>query len=201
MIEETISPTTVLLLQARAGDTEALGRLLEKYRNYLLFLAKMQLDSRLLGKLDAADIVQETFMEAARSFSQFRGEEDGQFTAWLRQILVSKLAAAARHYLGTRRRDVRLEQHLHTRVDQSSLFLDHLLCTLSTPSLKVRREETRQQLLEALAQLPEHYREVLQLRHLENLTFPQIAQRMGRTEDSVQKIWVRALGQIRGMME
>lgn len=201
MPDSTLSTSAALLLQARAGDTDALGQLLENYRNYLTFLARMQLDSRLSGKVDAADIVQDTCMEAFTAFPNFRGTQEGQFTAWLRQILITKLASAVRHYLGTRRRDVRLERNLHARVDQSSVFWDHLISTTSTPSLKLRRQEQETLLLRAMEQLPEHYRQVLQLRHMESLTFPQIAEQMSRTVDSVQKIWVRALAQLRGLME
>ncbi|MDO4549839.1 MAG: sigma-70 family RNA polymerase sigma factor [Planctomycetia bacterium] len=200
MSTDSSASTQNLLLQARAGNSEALGFLLENYRNYLTFLAKMQLDSRLSGKIDPTDIVQETCLEAFQAFPKFRGEQEGQFTAWLRQILVTKIAGATRHYFGTQRRDVRLEQNLHTRVDQSSVFWDHLICSTSTPSMKIQRKEAEAQLLNALEQLPPHYREVLQLRHLENFTFPQIAEKMERTVDSVQKIWVRALAQLRGLI-
>ena len=96
---------------------------------------------------------------------------------------------------------MRLERNLHARVDQSSIFWEHLISTTSTPSLKLRRQEQETLLLRAMEQLPEHYRQVLQLRHMENLSFPQIAEQMSRTVDSVQKIWVRALAQLRGLME
>jgi len=71
---------------------------------------------------------------------------------------------------------------------------------ISTPSLKVSRQEMENQLVEAMAQLPEHYRDVLRLRHSESLPFQEIADRLGRTVDSVQKIWVRALAQLRDLV-
>lgn len=187
--------------QARSGDSAALGELLENYRNYLLFLARLQIDSRICGKLDGADLVQETFLEAYQAFPNFRGENETTFLAWLRQILASTLAMAVRRYVGTKRRDVRLEREIYVRVDQSSVFWNQLVSDVSTPSLKVSRKEMEARLLQAISQLPEHYRETLRLRHSEGLSFQEIALQMGRTVDSVQKIWVRALAQLRELVK
>src|SRR2546423_15240757 len=97
-----------LLAAVRAGgDEEALGRLLERYRAYLTLLARLQIGRRLQGKADPADMVQETFLEAARHFGQFRGTTEPEFAAWLRQILAACLAHLGRRYYGTQARDVR----------------------------------------------------------------------------------------------
>ena len=190
-----------MLKQARAGDTQALGNLLEHYRNYLMFLARLQLDPRICGKLDAADVVQDTFLGAYQAFPNFRGDNEASFLAWLRQILATQLATAVRYYIGTKRRDVRLERDMHAHIDQSSVFWEHMVSTNSTPSMNVSRMETEALLTEAMAKLPEHYRMVLRLRHTENLSFNEIAEQMERTVDSVQKLWVRALARLRELME
>src|SRR5215468_7611932 len=80
-----------LIAQSRAGDSAALGRLLEQYRAYLALLARLQIGRRLQGKADPSDVVQEVFLEAARGFPQFRGRTEGELLAWLRQVLASKL--------------------------------------------------------------------------------------------------------------
>src|SRR5947209_1725062 len=99
----------VHLLQAtRAGDAASLGRLLELYRRYLALLARVQIGQRLQGKVDASDLVQETFLDAHRNFARFRGTSEAELTRWLRQILAAKLADLFRRYLGTQGRDVRL---------------------------------------------------------------------------------------------
>jgi RNA polymerase sigma-70 factor (ECF subfamily) len=95
-----------LLRQARTGNGAALGQLLELYRSYLALLARLQIGRRLQGKVDAADLVQETFLEAHRSWVQFRGTSEAELIGWLRQILASKLSELIRRYLGTQRRDV-----------------------------------------------------------------------------------------------
>src|SRR3954467_13617238 len=101
-----------LLQAARAGDVATLGRLLELYRRYLALLARVQIGQRLQGKVDASDLVQETFLDAHRNFARFQGAREAQFVHWLRQILAANLADLLRRYLGTQGRDVRLEREL-----------------------------------------------------------------------------------------
>src|ERR1700674_511120 len=98
-----------LLVRARSeGDEVALGQLLEQYRNYLSLLARLQIGRRLQGKVDPADMVQETFLEAYRQFGRFRGDSEMELTAWLRAILAGVLSHLVRRYFGTQGRDVRL---------------------------------------------------------------------------------------------
>jgi RNA polymerase sigma-70 factor (ECF subfamily) len=191
-----------LLFLARAGQAAALGRLLEAYRGYLTLLARMQINRRLQGKLDPADLVQETFLEAHRDFVQFRGTTEAELVGWLRQILVSNLANLLRRYFGTQRRDVRLERDLANELDKSSRLLDQgLMAPSGSPSKQAARREQAVLLADALEQLPEDYREVLLLRHLEELSFPDVARRMGRSVNAVEKLWARALASLRRVLK
>lgn len=191
----------LLLAHARDGDSSAVGHLLELYRQYLLLLSRLQIDRTLRVKLDASDVVQETFLEAHRDFATFRGLSVPEFVAWLRQILVRNLANQARRYRGTKGRDVRLEQRLNDGVGESSEHLSaYLASAMNTPSQIASQDEAAVLLSEALARLPPDYREVLILRNLEELTFPEVAERMGKTVDSVKKLWVRGLAQLRQQM-
>jgi RNA polymerase sigma-70 factor (ECF subfamily) len=188
----------MLLRQAQAGDGPALGQLLALYENYLLLLARLQIGRRLQSKVDAADLVQETFLEAHRHFAQFRGTTEEELVSWLRQILAANLANLVRRYCGTRRRDIRLERELAAELDQSSRLLDHaLVAPGSTPSQQAVRREQAVLLADALRRLPDDYREVLILRHLEELSFPELARRLGRSVGSVEKLWVRGLAELR----
>ena len=101
-----------LLQEARSGDTEQLGRLLEIYRHYLRLLARIEIGRNLQAKLDASDLVQDTLLEAHRNFPRFQGSSETQFVCWLRQIMAANLANLLRRYLGTQGRDVRLEREL-----------------------------------------------------------------------------------------
>jgi RNA polymerase sigma-70 factor (ECF subfamily) len=201
MLRMEVHPTSDperLLALARRGDAVALGRLLESARNYLELLARVQIGRRLQGKVDAADLVQETFLKAHRDFAQFRGGSEGEWVGWLRQILAASLAHLVRHYYGTQRRDVRLERDLVDELSQSSRLLDQRLAApQSTPSHQAARREQAVLLADALQQLPDAYREVIILSHLEGLSFPEVARRMGRTVDSVKNLWARALARLR----
>ena len=187
-----------MILDAKASGASALGTLLELYRNYLRLLARIEIGRRLQGKVDASDIVQETFLEAHRHFPRFEGSEEPQFVHWLRQILAAKVANLVRHYFGTQARDIRLEQELAAELDNSSRMLGHeLAASIASPSQDAVRREQAVLLADALERLPEDYREAIVLRHLEGLTFPEISQRMQRSQDSVEKLWLRALARLR----
>ena len=186
------------LRAARSGGPEELGRLLESYRPYLRLLARVRIGDRLRAKLDPEDVVQEAFLRAHRSFDQFRGNSEPELLAWLRRILATELANQFRHYLGTDRRDLRLEREVGEALDRTSTALDRaFIAPGSTPSQRVERGERLARLAEALDKLPEDYREVIVLRQFENLGFPDVADRMSRSLDSVKNLWARALGKLR----
>ena len=186
-----------LLSRARHGQEDALGQLLELYRGYVALLARLQIDRRLKSKASASDIVQETFLQAKRRFSQFRGTTEGEIVVWLRQILASRLALMLRHYT-TQRRDVNLERQLDAELDRSSQALSAVVATpRASPSQSAIRREQVVLLAEALAQLPSDYREVVVLRHLEGLSLPDVARRMDRSLPSVKNLWVRAITKLR----
>jgi RNA polymerase sigma-70 factor (ECF subfamily) len=191
-----------LLVLAQAGDTAAVGEVLEPFRSYLSILARVQIGRHLQRKIEPADVVQDTFLEAHRDFGQFRGTTEGELSQWLRQILVRNLANLVRHYLGTQARDPRLERDLQEELDRSSRALDQQLVGKgSTPSQKAMRHEQTEKLADALNRLADDYQEVILLRHLEGLPFAEVARRMHRSTDSVDKLWVRALAQLRRLLK
>jgi RNA polymerase sigma-70 factor (ECF subfamily) len=197
-----IPDPAVLLTQAKEGSEVARGDLLERYRTYLELLARVELGRRLQTKVDAGDVVQETFLEAHRNFGRFRGASEPEFVGWLREILAGRICNLLRHYLGTQGRDLRREQGWDINLDQSSRAIDRGFFALqSTPSQHVSQREQGVLLADALSRLPPDYREVVVLRHFEELTFPEVAERMGRSVDSVQKLWVRALANLKQTMQ
>lgn len=190
-----------LIQLARDGSPDALGVLLERFRNYLELLAQLEIGRRLQTKVAAGDLVQETFLEAHRSFANFRGTSENEFAAWLRTIFGVRIALFLRTYLGTPGRDVRREQSLAVDLDHTSkIFSRGLLAAGNSPSQSVIRREQGLLLAEALAALPADYRDVVVLRQLEELPFAEVATRMGRSVDSVQKLWVRALAKLRHLL-
>jgi RNA polymerase sigma-70 factor, ECF subfamily len=191
-----------LLVLAKAGNGPALGQLLERYGNHLSLLIRLQLGRRLRGKVDVEDLLQETFLGAYRGIALFRGSTERELLAWLRQILAGTLANAVRHHYGTQSRDPRLERERADDLDRSSRALDRgLISPVSSPSHQASRREQAVLLSDALQKLPEDYREVIILRQLEDMSFPEVAHRMGRSEDSVKNLWARALSRLRVVVE
>ncbi|MEX2141998.1 MAG: sigma-70 family RNA polymerase sigma factor [Pirellulales bacterium] len=187
-----------LLQCAREGSSEEVGQLLDAYRAYLRLLARLHINRQLRGKADPSDLVQETFLAAHKHFPQFRGATEEELLAWLRQIMASKLANLARRYVVSGGRAIHLERQMTGDLDRSSIALSQAFQTEgSSPSGHAARREQAILLADALEQLPDDYREVIVLRHLEELSFPEIAARMGRTLDSVKNLWTRALGRLK----
>jgi RNA polymerase sigma-70 factor (ECF subfamily) len=187
-----------LLAAALAGDEAARGSLFEQYRDYLDLLARLEIGRQLQVKVDTGDLVQETFLDAHRNFGLFRGRTEVEFAGWLRTILAGKLSNVVRHYVGTQGRDIRREQSLQVNLNQSSVLLQQpLFATESSPSQQVMKREQGVLLANALKKLSPDYREIIILRNMEELPFDQCAQRMNRSVDAVQKLWIRALAQLR----
>jgi RNA polymerase sigma-70 factor (ECF subfamily) len=190
-----------LIELARHGEEAATGRLLAAYGEYLKLLARVQIGRRLQGKLDASDLVQETFMDAHRQMPNFKGSSEGELLAWLRRILAGHVAMTVRRYFGAKGRDINLERGIAAQIDQSSQAMDGgLIGSNTTPSQHVARREQSVLLADALAKLSEDHREAIVLRHLEGLSLVETAARMGRSEDSVQKLYVRGLMNLRRLM-
>jgi len=176
--------------------------LLEAHRNYVALLVRLQMGKRLRAKLDVDDVVQDVFLEAHRGVGRFEGEGSSEFLGWLRRIVAGVLANQIRRYYGTQRRDVRLERVLADDLHGSSRRVDGaFVAPGSSPSHQAARREQAVILADALAALPRDYREVIILRQLEDLPFPEVARRMGRTLDSVKNLWVRALARLRIAVE
>jgi RNA polymerase sigma-70 factor (ECF subfamily) len=118
--------------------------------------------------------------------------------AWLRQILAGNLADHVKRYYGARRRDVHVERSLHDEIDRSSHAMDRgLMARHSSPSQQAVRREQAVLLADALGKLSPSHRDVLVLRHLKGLKFPEVAERMGRSLGGVQQLWARAVAQLR----
>lgn len=194
-----VVPTSpeVLLARARGGDQEALGALLEEYREYLRLLARPRVGRDLQVRLDASDLVQEALLEAHRDFRQFLGQTEAELTVWLRRILVRNLADQLKHHQ-SQKRNWRREQPLAALVEQAH---EALAAPLSTPSGHAARREQAVLLANALASLPEDYREVVAMRHVENKSFDEIAAAMGRSSGAVRMLWMRALERLGSILE
>jgi RNA polymerase sigma-70 factor, ECF subfamily len=181
-------------------NTDSEGQILERFRPYLLLLARLQLDPRLRGKLDASDIVQQTFLQAHQALAGFRGSSDAERMAWLRQILARCLGHAVRDH-GRDKRDVGQERSLQAAVDDSSLRLEAWLAAdQSSPSQRADRNEQVLRLAGALAELPEAQREALVLHYWQDWTVIDIGRHMERSTTAVAGLLKRGLKQLRSLL-
>jgi RNA polymerase sigma-70 factor (ECF subfamily) len=179
---------------------EVQGRALERFREYLRLLARLQLDPRLRGKLDPSDVVQQTLLEAYEKREQFRGSTEGEWLAWLRQALAHNLADALRAF-GQARRDVARERSLEAAVEASSRRLQAWLAAdQSSPSQQAERHERAVRLAEALAALPDDNREALVLHYCQDMPLADIAAHLGRTPAAVAGLLKRGLKQLRARL-
>ncbi|MEQ1831345.1 MAG: sigma-70 family RNA polymerase sigma factor [Pirellula sp.] len=190
-----------LIAQAIQGDAEALGDLFARYRKLLIFLARTQIHHHLQAKLDPEDVAQEVCLVAQEKIHEFRGESSDEFMGWLRGILANIMAMQVRRYLGTKKRDPRLELALDQRLASASGFLQSGLAgDFTSPSQHFAKNEAALKLAEAMEALSEDYRQVILLRHIDGLPFAEIAAKMERSIDSVEKLWVRGLAKLKQLV-
>lgn len=189
------------IADARRGDAGALGRLLATYRNYLSLTARTSLTADVRAKADPSDMAQETLIKAHANFEQFQGTTEAELIAWLRQILAHQIADLCRRYqAGSRQvsREISIDDAIHERADA---LLNFATAEEDAPSANFRRRETAVVVADALAELSREHREVIVLRSIQELDWPQVAEKMGRTPDAVRVLWARALKQLRPHIE
>jgi RNA polymerase sigma-70 factor (ECF subfamily) len=181
------------------SQPDAADRSPDRYRSYLMLLARLQLDGRLQAKIDPSDIVQQTLLEAHARGERFSGDDEA-YLAWLRAALVNNLRDALRA-LRRDKRDVRREQSLEAAVDRSSANLAGCLAAdQSSPSQQAARNEDLVRLSDGLLALPEGQREAVVLHHLQGWTLGEVASRLGRTDAAVAGLLHRGLRRLRELM-
>lgn len=201
MCDGVHSQAEVLLAAARKGNSSALGTLFSLYQNYIRLLAAAQVRSRLRVRASASDVVQETFMQAHRGFAEFRGTTGAEFIAWLRTILKRRIQNLYQQHLDAQQRDVRREVSLEAIgnwLDQSTIRLENVLVDGEpSPESAIQNQERSVQVADALAELPKDYRDVLMMRSIEGLGFPEVATRMDRSHGAVRMLWLRGIQKLK----
>jgi RNA polymerase sigma-70 factor (ECF subfamily) len=178
----------ILVKQARSGDQDAVGILIERYRNYLMFIANDEVDQHLQAKMAASDAVQESILHAQFNFDQFRGDSEPEWKAWLKTILANDIRKGKRQF-STRKRNANLEINLQ---DQSAVGRS-LYDKQRTPSTEAMEREKAKAMELVMNQLSEEQRQVIQLRNFERLAFAEIGLQMQRSEDAARKLWARTI--------
>ena len=196
--ESDSQETEVLLEQAAAGDSLARERLLQRHRPRLREFVEAHLDPALRARLDASDVVQEAQLEVARRLPDFLRRRPMPFRLWLRKTAYERLLMLRRRHRGAARRAVGREVGLP---DRSSLALaQQLLAPHSSPSRQADRQEQARRVQEALARLAEADREVLLMRHYEDLPYEDIGCILGIEPAAARKRAGRALVRLHALL-
>ena len=184
-----------LLERLIQGDDEAFGPLFEDQRERLRRMIQFRLDPRLVGRVDPDDVVQEVFLAARQRLYAFR--EDAQsLPFWLRLVAQQSLIDLHRRHLGAGKRDAARERAFA----HSQGLSGFLVGSLTSPSQAAMRDELRQQLQHALDSMDEIDREVLTLRHFEELSNKEVAELLQIGENAASNRYVRALGRLKGLL-
>ncbi len=171
---------------------------LDRYREYLGLLARLQFDPRLRASLDPSDVVQETMLKATKAFHTFRGETERQLAAWLRTILTNTLRDAVADLA---RQGGNGARSLEDFLERSSARLENLLADGDlTPAGAADRNERLVRLADALATLPEQQRRVIELKHLHGLPVAEVAARTGLTKPAVAGLLYRGVIRLRTLL-
>jgi RNA polymerase sigma-70 factor, ECF subfamily len=177
---------------AHRGSREALGQALEACRVYLQVVAEGELNEDLRAKGGASDLVQQTFLEAQQAFGRFSGDTEDALLAWLRKMLLNNLSNFRRQYQGTAKRRINLEIGL-AEGDSAQQAAVELVADTLTPSRQLIEAEDDEELQQAIERLPPDYQTVIRMRYQEQRPFDEIGRLMARSENAVQKLWLRAV--------
>jgi len=206
MAESSSSSSVEELIQRLIeGDQQALAELFSRYRERLWNIVNLRLDNRLKGRVDADDVLQEVYLDAADRVEHYiKNREKGTFFVWLRLVTAQTLINVHRRHLDSQMRDAKREMSIHIgrhyHPATTSLAIQ-LLGDITSPSRVAMREETARQLEEVLESMGPLDREILTLRHFEQLSNKEVAEFLGIQAKAASIRYVRALKRLKGILE
>jgi RNA polymerase sigma-70 factor (ECF subfamily) len=181
-------------------EPEGAGPALDRFRDYLRLLARLQVDPRLQDTVDLSGVIQQTLLEAHRAWEKFRTWSPEQQAGWLRTALAHNQTDELRKLRGARR-DVDLERSLDAALEESASRLEALLAVeQASPLQQAIRQEQRLHLAEALEKLAPDQRGAVELRYLQGLSVPEVAEQMGKNKEAVAKLLLRGLKRLRELL-
>jgi RNA polymerase sigma-70 factor (ECF subfamily) len=195
--------TDELLALAAAGNDEARQRLLDRHRARLRQMVAVRVDRRLAARVDPSDIVQDALTDASQGLDKYLRERPLPFYPWLRRFAWERLVELHRRHVRAQKRSVTREEPVDFLLSErsTSALADHLLAQGTSPSNRLVRDELLGQVRAALEALTTKDREVLVLRHLEQLSTSEIATILGLTPGAVMTRHTRALIKLRERLD
>lgn len=191
-----------LVRRARAGNQSAMHQLLTLHRDRLRRMIAVRMDPRLAARMDPSDVLQEATAEAARRLPDFLQNSDCSFYPWLRKIAWERLVHVHRQHIHAQKRSVKRETGWSFDLPDQSVqqMAEWIEASSTSPSRRMVREELMQRVREALDQLAADDREVLVLRHLEQLPFKEVAAVLELSGSAVQSRYRRALERLHDLL-
>ena len=190
-IKSCESPFAGILERAKTGDPSVVGQLYEISQKYLLLIANQNLDPVVQQKLGASDVVQQSMVVANHKIGGFNGKTKGEFLAWMRKILINECRQAVRGFRKTEKRNVGRERSMAIPGSESGEV--QLVDRFLTPSSEAATNEQLCLVADALQQLPDIDRRVIDMRNWQELSFDQIGIEINKSPDAARKIWSRAI--------
>lgn len=192
------SPDLEAQALAAAGDDveEALAGLWKDHRRRLLKMIHLRMDPRIKGRVGASDVLQDAYVEISRRVNDYLADPRMPFFLWLRFITAQQLVTLQRRHLGAQKRDVRRQVDAGIPGASTPALVDQLMAGQTTPTQRIAREEERLRVAEALDRMEEADREILVLRHFEELTNIEAAHELGIKPPAASKRYVRALARL-----
>ena len=203
LMENNPADTARLLERARAGDQAALNEIFDRHRARLRRMVELRLDRRLQARIDASDVIQEAYVDAVRRLDEYLSRPDYPLFLWLRLIVGERLLKLHRHHLGMRMRDAGLEVSIYRGAlpaVTSAALAAQLLGKHTSPTQAAVRAERMLRLQEALNSLDPIDREVLSLRHFEEMSLAETARSLEIEEAAAAKRYIRALRRLRAIL-
>ncbi|MBN1344733.1 MAG: sigma-70 family RNA polymerase sigma factor [Phycisphaerae bacterium] len=192
-----------LLIRMKDGDEQALAELFSMHRDRLWRMVHFRLDHRLRGRVDADDVLQEAYLEAAKRVEHFVDDSTTSFFVWLRMVVSQTLIDVHRRHLGAKMRDAGREVPIHgPRYPQATTvsLAIRLMGHLTSPSQAAMREEMYSRLEATLDEMDPIDREVLALRHFEELTNSEVAEVLGIQQKAASIRYIRAVKRLKDIL-
>ena len=203
IMNDSPSETVRLLERLKAGDRRALGDLFERHRDRLRRMVELRMDARLHGRVDASDVLQDGFLDLTKRVESYLSDAKMPVFLWLRLVVSDRLATYHRHHLGTSLRDAGREVSLYRDPlpqASSAALAAMLLGRLTSPSNAAIRAEQVLQVQQAVNSLEPLDREVVALRHFEQLNRAETAAVLGITEEAGAKRYIQALKKLKSIL-